>query len=180
MNPPRGGAVAYAPFPDPDRRPFYPIYSPTTDRDVLVVLLSPDLVGVFVHYYNHRTRPCLGNKEACEGCDLRYDKRWKGFAAAWDKDKGRLCLVQVTQEAFLRTPAFHHNKGSLRGMVLRMTRAGASKNARVTATLKPATWADGVLPPAFDVKAALERVWFTAPREAENPGEEGGGHDSPK
>lgn len=155
------GAVAWADRPDPDRRPFYEIRSPTPDRDVQTVVLSQSVLGVYTHHFNRRTRPCLGNREACEGCDLKYDRRWKGYLACWERSIGRLELVEITQEAFLRCPGFHVKDGSLRGMVLRLARAGASKNARVTATLTKATWPVGVLPAAFDVKAALERVWFT-------------------
>jgi len=155
------GAVAYSDRPDPDRRPFYEIRSPTPDRDVQTVVLSASVLGVYTHHMNKRTRPCLGSREACEGCDLRFDRRWKGYLACWDRSKGRLELVELTQEAFLRCPALELKKGQLRGMVLRLARAGASRNARVTATLTPATWQPGILPPAFDVKSALERVWFT-------------------
>lgn len=155
------GAVAWADRPDPDRRPFYEIRSPTPDRDVQTVVLSANVLGVYTHHMNRRTRPCLGSRESCEGCDLKYDRRWKGYLACWDRSKGRLELVELTQEAFLRCPAFHTKAGQLRGMVLRLARAGASKNARVTATVTPATWPPNVLPVAFDVKAALERVWFT-------------------
>lgn len=154
-------AVAYADRPDPDRRPFYEIRSPTPDRDVQTVVLSQSVLGVYTHHFNRRTRPCLGNRETCEGCDLRYDRRWKGYLACWDRSKGRLELVEITQEAFLRCPPFHTEEGKLRGLVLRLARAGASKNARVVATLQKATWPPGALPPAFDIKAALERVWFT-------------------
>jgi len=159
-----GGSVSWSERPEPDRRPFYPIRTPTTDRDVVVVVLSADVLGVHVHYYNRRTRPCLGTKETCEGCGLRYDRRWKGYLSVWNRNIGRLELAEVTQEAYLRCPAFHTKKGDLRGMVLRLVRAGASRNARVTAILQPCQWERNVLPPAFDVKAALERIWFTEER----------------
>lgn len=172
MNDRTGGAVAWSPGPDPDRRPYYPIYSPTTDRDVAVVVLSQDVTGVYVHYYNHRTRPCLASRDLCEGCDLRYPRRWKGYLACWDKSRGRLCLAQLTQEAFLRTAGLHALRGKLRGCVLRLTRAGASRNSRVNAQVKPVTWEEGLLPPAFDVKAALERIWFTEPLESQAPSQQ--------
>lgn len=167
------GAVAYADRPDPDRRPFYEIRSPTMDREVQSVILSHNVLGVYTHYYNRRTRPCLGSKEKCEGCGMAYDRRWKAFLAAWDRSKGRLEMVEVTQEAFLRCPGFHVAQVDLRGMVIRLFRAGTSRNARVTAQLTKANWPPGILPAAFDVKAALERVWFTVPAEEKPSGAKG-------
>lgn len=151
--------IAWSDAPETDRRPFYPIWSPTPDRDVSAVITSQDVIGVWTHWYEGRTHPCRGSRRRCEGCGLGYRRQWKGYLAGHDFNRGRSGLIEVTQEAFLRTPGLTLRKGKLRGCVIRLRRAGASRQARVVAALTEWTGDRAALPPAFDVVAALERIW---------------------
>lgn len=155
-------APAYADRPQADRRPFYPIWSPTPDREIHVVLVSQSLLGVFTHWIDGRTRPCLGSREECVGCDLKLPRRWKCFLGAFNPASGRLGILEVTQEAFLRCRQLNEDSGKLRGLTVRLIRTGLAKNARVTALVGARVTAGATVPPSFDVKAALERVWFSA------------------
>jgi len=163
MEQPAESAISWAGTPDPEQRTMYPIYTPKVGRDVMVVILGACLHGVFTHFYENQSRPCISPADACEGCIAGRNRRWKGFLAVWDRAKGRLALAEITQEAYLRCPAFESYKGALRGKTLRLVRAGTANNARVTATIAMYAGPPGSLPPAFNVQSALERIWFTKP-----------------
>src|SRR6266536_1611691 len=89
MGPPKG-AVAYAGPPDPERGIYYPIISPKPNHDVFGVILCETILGVYTHWFDKQTRPCLGSREACAPCDLRYERRWKGYLGCWNTNNGRL------------------------------------------------------------------------------------------
>lgn len=149
--------------PDAHRRIMYPIYTPKVGKDVVVVILSQEMTGAHVHYFSGRTQPCIRESGKCEGCERGADRRWKGYLACLDKAKGRQVLVEVTREAFMRCQGFAAYAGQLRGMVLRLIRSGEAKNSRVQAQLMKYTGHIAELPPEFNVKAALEVIWFTDP-----------------
>jgi hypothetical protein len=153
-------ALAWQDSPDPFRPLMIPIYSAKVDRPVNLVIVTPSLVGAETHYFDSRTRPHVV-RGVCEGCDRHIDKRWKGYLGCWDRHKGRMALAEVTREAFEKCPGFKDYKDRLRGLVVQLVRNGSSKNARVTAKLM--AWAGSAveLPPPVDVKAALQRIWFT-------------------
>jgi hypothetical protein len=138
-----------------------PIYSAKVERPVNGVIICPALVGVELHYYDNRSRPCMKHVLPCEGCERHIDLRWKGYLGCWDRGKGRLFLAEVTREAYDRMPLFEQYKGRLRGMTIRLDRTGQSKNSRVSAKL--AVWAGPAheLPPVFNMQEALERIWWT-------------------
>lgn len=159
----RREGVQWADAPDSGRTVMYHIYAPKPGRDVNLVILGETLHGAYTHWIDKRTRPCMGTKENCEGCQLGIDKRWKGYLACWDRGKGRLVLAEVTREAYLRCPQFEVWKGQLRGKTLKLQRNGESRNSRVTATVAHYGGPPGSLPPAFNVVTALEHIWFDGP-----------------
>ena len=159
--------IAWSGPPDPERGVYYPIRSPKPGREVVGVVLSETITGAIVYYEpagpderRGRSRPCNGDKKTCEGCLGGRDHVWKGYLACWDRQSGRLFLAEVTREAYLRCPMFELFKGALRAKLLRLTRNGEHANARVGARLEDLRVAGESLPPAFNVKSALERLWF--------------------
>jgi hypothetical protein len=118
------------------------------------------LVGAETHFMDNRTQPHIEPAQFCEGCHRRIDKRWKGYLGCWDRHVGRLCLAEVTTEAFKTCRGFKEHANGLRGMALNLSRNGMSRNARCTAKLSMYGTDGPKMPPEFDVKAALERLWF--------------------
>jgi len=161
MSTTKGNALGWQDTPDPYRAVMIPIYSAKVDRPVNGVILSPALVGVKLHYFDQRSRPHIEPANLCEGCQRAIDLRWKGYLGCWDRHKGRLFLAEVTTEAYEKCGSFKEYKDRLRGLVVQLVRNGASKNARVSAKLSMWAGPANELPPAFDVKEALERIWFS-------------------
>lgn len=160
--------IAWADNPGPERFKMFPIYNPTPDRPVNVIILSDKITGVYIHYYDRRTRPCTRLEGRCHGCEIAVDRRWKAYLAAFDPIKGRLCIAELTREAVEKCPSLTTLNGRLRGLHLRLDRTGQSRNSRVQAKVYERTSTPDNMPAPFALREALERVWFEGRRGAED------------
>lgn len=116
-------------------------------------------VGVWLHWLDTLSRPCLGHE--CPHCARGLAQRWKGYAAAllWARDSGTgkgvwrsvVCEITEAANAFLAAR-------DLRGLIVEFRRPGRRRNGllEVTVLEKPCT---DPLPEAFDVRPILERLW---------------------
>lgn len=141
------------------RRPTIPIVSPKPGCKRQCVLLCQRIETVRVHYFDGRTWPCCGSKAKCEGCRREScDVKWKGFAAACFVQSLRLCIAEITPHAVLSCPALETSE-DLRGQGLTLERVGKSSSSPVTATLERVRGDLSKLPPTFDVREELCRIW---------------------
>jgi len=158
----------------PKRETVYiPILSPSPGAPVRCVCLSDGLTSVATHWLTNPnwpqvrgeppgvTVPCVGLAHGCAGC-LNVPPRsvrWKGYLAGWWAERGRLVLVELTAGAVRAAGGELLGRRDLRGKVVTVKREGYTRQSRATVEIRPSGLAEGDYPPAFDVRAALLRVW---------------------
>ncbi len=160
--------------PDP---PPYDLVTAPVVGSLLLVVLSRALVGVWTHFANGRTVPCLG--EACMLCHAQPSvrRRWHGYLACWRPDAARVVLAELTRQAVLCERDWLEAKdGSLRGRWVRLYRTTSHAKAPVVISLsnprvggppsldlprrvKDDGSTEPFLPQSPDVQAALMRIW---------------------
>lgn len=145
-----------------DAGSFVPIWSPKPGQTLRLVCLSDVVTGVWTHFVDKRTRPCLGRKNGCLCSRMDLGRRWKGYVAALEPERSRVVLAELTIGAY--THAFdllRSVKETLRGRPIRLWRATGKENARVSVIFEePRLEAmEHSLPPAPDVRECLRRIW---------------------
>lgn len=150
--------------PPPQPPKFVPVLSPKPGRPVRAVVLSCDWVGVNVHWFDGRNRPCqLAPGQECPYCVLGSVPRWKGYLAILIASRGRQALAELTGECLASCPALRADRGQFRGRQLTLRRTAASPRSAVHAELTVGA-VQGPLPPPTDIAEALMRLWFGVPR----------------
>lgn len=154
----------------------YAILSPKVGVRIATVILSNRPTGVYCHFADRRTTPCMGSVHKCEGCFHGWKPVWKGFLAVHVIGQGRRHLLQLTTECvrhdkWLSDPSF-----DLRGLQIQLERMGKANNSLVKAT-----WPAGdrrtpedQIPAAFSVRDALLVLWGLAPNTGARVEVEGG------
>lgn len=154
-----------APLPE-YRGPWLPIIRAVPDVPVSLLIVSDRVLTTLEHYHAKRSYPHIEPKEACEGCLRNQLPRGYGYLGCWHPRKGRHVLAQLTHQALWDSKGeILEAKHSLRGYWLRLRRIGVGACGRVEASLAPPSPMDCPLPPAFDVQAALLRLWGGEPIE---------------
>jgi len=151
--------------PPPDRRLPHkiPIEAAPKDGSVLYFWsLSCDILGVFTHWWEGRSIPCIGRDQGCV-CGVRniwVATRWRGYLAAWHDEWERFFIAEVTDQAVRESKsvcdlAFE----DLRGRKFALRRLGKNRNAKVQIELCSTKRLEYELPAAFDLREALARIW---------------------
>jgi hypothetical protein len=163
----------------PRLQPDIPIFSVPAGGQAFLRCLA-DAQGVWVHWVENRSTPCLGDE--CCWCPS-VPQRWKGYVPAllWrvthDPQRGHVgrwtpVVLEITEGIADQLG------GNLRGKILDLSRPGQRRNSPLRVvfleqtrsvnddnTVARATKvaalraAQAELPPAFDVRPILERVW---------------------
>lgn len=154
----RMGNADWADRPPSESELFIPIYSPKHQAPVNLIIVGPELRGVYTHFVDKRTRPCTVKEGNCIECGRNFPRRWKGYVAGYDPNRSRYALGEVTAEAFRKCPQLELQKGQLRGMRIRIERINAHNNAPCRASLSPGIQG-AFIPEPFDIATALYRVW---------------------
>jgi hypothetical protein len=121
---------------------------------------------VFVHWLREerRSRPCLGPR--CPHCAGQLPRRWKGYAPAFierkDPATGKKKRVPVVLE-LTETAAWDLKNldgwKTVRGLAIKVSRKGKHSNAPLRLEGADQQLPEANLPPAFDVRPVLERLW---------------------
>lgn len=153
--------------PPGDGGQFIPIIR-APERGVLeCVSVSMDLAGCMVHWRHERTVPCLGDKETCDHCRAHAPKKWVGYLGCWLPLSDRLCLIEVTRDAYLACESIQDGVlPDLRGWHIRLFRARPGRTSRVMIEFVSQVKDISVLPGCWDVRETLERIWSGATRRA--------------
>lgn len=139
---------------------FIPIMSALTAGPQTFALLTGDLVGVWVHWLDNRTIPCVRSSVVECVCERRdCCRRWKGYLAGWEPRFCRKVLIEVTAEAIRLSNWGDFANINLRGRVVRLSRRGKNRSAPVVFEVTSAVLDETALPPSFDVRSALNHVW---------------------
>lgn len=126
-----------------------------------LVILSDHLVGVWTHWLDGRTQPCMAPNDC--GCQrMHIPHRWKGYLACSLTTDRKVVLAELTGEA-CRCISLQDSPLTgkpLRGLVLRLQRDRRSRGGRVLAGIRSeARVASDTLPRAPDVHEELMRIW---------------------
>lgn len=149
----------------PVRRPQkVTLLRPGPGETLRVALLSESFTGLWLHWVDGRTVPCLGEERGCpyHVSAEDWDLRWKGYAAC---ARSRVYpvqppLVEVTADAWNGCPILKQLSDArlCRGVMLELTRGRGGPRKRVTARLPDANRVvdhAGELPPSPDVRTLV-------------------------
>lgn len=140
---------------------FIPILSPKPGAPIRGFLLSDELVGVNTHFYMDRTVPCKEPESKCIGCQYGLHKRWKCYLGCWSKEMTRLVLVELTRKALEESLNIPKARTIFRrGLEIIVQRRGTKNNAPLLFELNANRNPGCELPKQFDIRAALERIWY--------------------
>lgn len=148
------------------------VHAPRAGNNSFLRLLGPH-VGAFTHYLKEgrkrRPTPCL--KGRCPHCERKLLKVWKAYVPAllWRpsfKPNWLHVVGEITDSSFAELLK-QVKPGDFRGKVVEVSRGQTSSLMRVRLVEDPQR-DSGQLPPPFDVKIVLRRLWGLAratPRE---------------
>ena len=122
-------------------------------------ILSSALWGCYTHWDGYRTIECTENPGLCRGCVAQMPQRWKGYLHAWDSLTKKFVYVEFT-------PASAHQllnqlppRGDLRGLILKISRSGATMKGRLSVSVTPALGPTDSLPDGEDPEPVLRKLW---------------------
>lgn len=160
--------IGWSDRPDTEKPIHIPIWSPKHLQPVRAIILSESVVGVYTHYIDGRTRPCMGTVRTCGGCAAGMSRRWKGYLGCIVPVNGKRVLVEVTTEAVRGCPMLLTSKVNLRGSTIELRRTAEAKNSPVRATIGSGR-AGHELPETFDVRQQLCVIWGVMPLGNDKP-----------
>lgn len=121
------------------------------------VILSPDIVGAYTHYYRGRTRP--HTTPYCEACDNQTPVRWHGYFGLLGKS-GDVVIFEITATPVRVFDEYLRLHKTLIGALMVARRIGLRENARVHITLQREPDRPLItLPEPPDVRLFLSRLW---------------------
>lgn len=154
----------------PARRDYPLLWRPNVATPVKAVLLGGKLYCCLCHYdrtIGHNV-PCLGEGRCryCPDAGIRPE----GYLPAFDPLTRRKRVLVMTDSATAGFQRATFQRPDWRGAIVELKRMDGRRNARVGCRIVGEA-AVNALPPAFDVRAALERVWGLYASAALVPGE---------
>lgn len=151
--------IAWGAQPKAEDDRFIPIYSPKPLSTLTLTVVCNELVSAQVHWLEKRHVPCIGAANGCEGCSRKRSIRVKGWLGCWEPNFNRLVLLEMTPEAMRQANVPLLEKPPLlRGMGVKAWRIGKSEQAPMRVELFRGIEGQE-LPPEFDVKTVLLRIW---------------------
>lgn len=151
------GPIRWAAVPPPKRsRVYAELVSPVSRAGFCGICLAPEIVGVFTHYQDGRTRPCAGSECWChrEG----RQPRWKGYMPILLFPGEKTCLFEITENAASQMLPWFDPKEGLRGVHFHAKRRTNKSRSPVDVERKPYTYAK-FLPVPFDPVPVLLNLW---------------------
>lgn len=168
------------PPPTPRRAPKLDVLTPTFYRPVNVTLLG---ARIFVRskHFNTDTRrpyPCTGQRD-CRACMTGQIKYPTGFMACCSVQTYRVFILQLSDAAMQTLREYAGRSTSLRGVLVRTTRADTRNNAKMLLEVRGHDERDN-LPDEPDVRPTLEEMWGQQAARELVQEEIGGRHDTRK
>lgn len=147
--------------PPPISKRFFPILSPKPDMPVKAIITSDRPLACWTHYHNRETFPCTRSNDTCSLCRARLSPRWKAYLCGMVAITGKSAVIELTAGAVHSCPKIIDEKAKLRGWGIELFRGGRAVNAPVRCKLfeAPPSISKGFIPPPFDLKSSLLRMW---------------------
>lgn len=134
---------------------------------IRTIVLSPQLVGVWTHYF--RGRSCPHEEPTCPACDARNARRWYGYLACWNTATDTRFLLELTPQAAEILLDYQAKKKSLRGLEIFVRRTGDKPNSPCETIIPKEQQSHLALPGDFNVREALMIIWGLAAPDPADP-----------
>lgn len=138
---------------------YVPLHSPKPSRPIEGTFLNPRPLGVMTHFLDGVTSACIAAEVGCTHCLQGKRPRWKGFVGYYSFAVGRVCLLELTPNAFKNSRQLSDVNFNLRGYGFKAMRNGGAVNSRVSVLVSDRLTTATRLPPEFDPLPTLVRVW---------------------
>ena len=124
---------------------------------VRAIILSHQVVGLYVHYWSGRSRPCTG--ETCEACASNNAARWKGYLAATDEGLKARWLLELNASCAQGAHVHFSKLRTLRGCLAILSRSNGKSNGPLFLQISNQPMPNHALPDAPNVEQKLCRIW---------------------
>lgn len=94
-----------------------------------VIVISPAIVGCYVHFWANRTIGCTGPD--CEPCEKNRAKFWEGYLAALRSRSLDRLILRITEKIGGRIAQWRADRHTLRGAVMSLDRPSRTPNGRI-------------------------------------------------
>lgn len=122
---------------------------------------SDGLVGLYSHYDDHQSTPCLMGADACRWCTLGRARRYRAYVGYYNLAVKRHHVLELTEAAATALQAGLAGPAALtlRGLWLELERQPATIRGRVTVRWDPTHRAAFRLPDPLDVERIVSRIY---------------------
>lgn len=151
--------------PGPRSMP-WPVFKIPLSGTSYLVVVSPRLVGVYVHWTGYRTLPCTEGELPCRWCDARLRRYWTGWLACQQERGPQTHLLCLPARSVWACPPLTAPEACLRGRGLLIGRTRNSPNGPVYVQASLSVVREEGLAPPPDVPSLLARMWDSPMRAA--------------
>lgn len=121
------------------------------------LILSHDVVGRPIHYWNGRSRPCLEGK--CEPCDDGNVARWRGYIFVAGRSTGTVSIFELTAAPMRTIDTFFREHRTLRGATIDACRKGDVENGELRLQLSAGHVDRETLAKVPSLRKLMARIW---------------------
>lgn len=121
------------------------------------IVTSHTYLGCYTHWDSYRTQPC--GEESCKLCKEGQPRRWQCYFSIMGQASRRQIVVQLTPLAAQSLDEAIERYGSLRGLLINLTRANRRPNSRIIVETRALPMPDPNLPEGVDIKRYMELIW---------------------
>lgn len=153
-------AAGYGPPPpQPTITPAYvQLWVPRSVLPTILTILEPSMWAFGCHYWQRRTRACVGAAAGCEACPAGQSRRLTAWIAAMIRDTRQRVLLQLTAGALAGCPELVIQDGKLTGKIVAVRRRHDGKQSPVDVQIHALRdTAIPVIPPS--TPKVLAAVW---------------------
>lgn len=132
------------------------------------LITSDRHIGCQLYWLGGRSQPHLAGEEIygdgtrrpnCVGCRQDKPHRWNGWLTVYHEKTLKHAILEITVNCLEPIEEQIRQVGTLRGSRITLSRQGGRPNGRVTATLMRTDLTITQIPPTFDLKTELAKLW---------------------
>lgn len=113
--------------------PAWPIRVCRGSAPMRFIILTPNYIGVKVHWWGGRSVPCEHGQE-CIPCQQGCRADWKGYVGARSTENDNVAIVTLTSSVALELGAKKREKSGMTGLVVTLYRSPAKDTGMLHAT----------------------------------------------
>lgn len=149
----------FLPPPDPHGRlPWLQLIRTPQAGPLTVIILSTEIIRVWVHRIEKQPYMCPGEGCKAEGCP--NTGRGQSYVEVMSTTTGGKAMLELTDDTYHRIREISVEEGlQIRGLELRLERAGNRRNSVITVTSFGIKHRDRDLPPPRDMKPFVLRLF---------------------